>query len=78
MYIAWSVNVYQAWAEHRNSQIETLQDIYIYLCPFNFQAATVEEINYWFTRFILEVHVMRADGKPYLANSFGTAFQQDC
>ena len=27
----------------------------------------MEEINYWLTRFILEV--MRADGKPYPANS---------
>ena len=63
---SWSVNVYQAWAEHRNSQIETLQDEYTSV-PFNFQAATVEEINYWLTRFILEV--MGADGKPYPVNS---------
>ena len=30
---SWSVNVYQAWAEHRNSQIETLQDEYTSLYP---------------------------------------------
>ena len=48
---SWSVNVYQAWAEHRNSQIETLQDEYTSV-PFNFQAVTVEEIHYWLTRFI--------------------------
>ena len=63
---SWSVNVYQAWAEHRNSQIETLQDEYMSV-PLNFQVATVEEINYWLTRFILEV--MKADGNPYPANS---------
>ena len=44
----WSVNVYQAWAEHRNNQIETLQDEYTSV-PFNLQAATVKEINYWLT-----------------------------
>ena len=62
---SWSVNVYQAWAEHRNSQIETLRDEYTSV-PLNFQATTVEEVNYWLTRFILEV--MRAGGKPYPAN----------
>ena len=66
VYTLWSANVYQAWAEHHNSQIGTLQDEYTSI-PFNFQADTVEEINYWLTRFILEV--MRADGKPYQANS---------
>ena len=34
---AWSVNVYQAWAEYRNTQIETLGDEYrsvpVYLGP---------------------------------------------
>ena len=48
---SWSVNVYQAWAEHRNSKIETLRDEYTSV-PFNFQAVTVEEIHYWLTRFI--------------------------
>ena len=60
-----SVKVYQARAEHRNSQIETLRDEYTSV-PLNFQATTVEEINCWLTRFILEV--MRADGKPYPVN----------
>ena len=46
-----SVNVYQPWAEHRNSQIESLQDEYSSV-PFNFQSTTVAEINYWLTRFI--------------------------
>ena len=63
---SWSVNIYQAWTEQRNRQVQTLQDEYTSV-PFKFQAATVEEINYCLTRFILEV--MRADGKPYPANS---------
>ena len=60
-----SVNVYQAWADHRNSQIETIQDEYTSV-HYNFQATTVEEINYWLTRFTLEG--IRSDGKPYPAN----------
>ena len=64
--ISLSVNVCQAWAKQRNSRIETLRDEYTSV-PLNFQATTVEEVNYWLTRFILEV--MRADGKPYPANS---------
>ena len=63
---SWSVNVYQAWAEHRNSQIEILRDEYTSV-PLNFQATTVEEVNCWLTRYILEV--MRAGGKPYPVNS---------
>ena len=63
---AWSVNVYRAWATHRNDQIDTLQDDYPSV-PVDFKTSTVEEINYWMTRFILEL--MRSDGKPYPANT---------
>ena len=63
---AWSVNVYCTWARHRNNQIDTLQDDYQSV-PVDFQTSTVEEINYWLTRFILEV--MRSDGNPYPANT---------
>ena len=63
---AWSVNVYRAWATHRNDQIDTLQDDYPSV-PVDLKTSTAEEINYWMTRFILEV--MRSDGKPYPANT---------
>ena len=63
---AWSVNVYRVWAEYRNTQIETLGDEYRSV-PVDLGTTPVEEVNYWLTRFILEV--MRGDGKPYPANS---------
>ena len=63
---AWSVNVYGVWAEYRNTQIETLGDEYRSV-PVDLGTTPVEEVNYWLTRFILEV--MRGDGKPYPANS---------
>ena len=43
---AWSVNVYRAWATHRNDQIDTLQDDYPSV-PVDFKTSTAEEINYW-------------------------------
>lgn len=63
---AWSVNVYRTWATHRNDQIDTLQDDDPSV-PVDFKTSIAEEINYWLTRFILEV--MRSDGKPYPANT---------
>ena len=63
---SWSVNVYRAWAEYRNCQIETVQDKYKSV-PTELQHTPAEEINYWLTRFILEV--MRGDGQPYPANT---------
>ena len=59
---AWSVNVYRAWAEYRNTQIETLGDEYKSV-PVDLGTTPVEEVNYRHTRFILEV--MRGDGKLY-------------
>ena len=56
------VVVYRAWDEYRNTQIETLGDgnrsvpVYLGTIP-------VEEVNYWLTRFILEV--MRGNGRPH-------------
>ena len=63
----WSVNVYRAWDEFRNTHIETLGDEYRSV-PVDLGTTPVEELNYSLTRFILEV--MRGDGKPYPANSF--------
>ena len=42
--------------------IETLGDEYRSV-PVDLGTTPVEEVNYWQTRFILEV--MRGDGKPY-------------
>ena len=54
---AWSVNIYRAFDEYRNTQIE-----YNFV-PVDLGTTPVAEIKYWRTRFILEV--MRGDGKPY-------------
>ena len=62
----WSANVYRAWTEYRNTQIETLGDEYRSI-PVDLAITPVEEVNYRLTRFILEV--IRRDGKPYPANS---------
>ena len=63
---AWSVNFYRAWDEYRNTKIKILEDEYRSV-PVDLGTTLVEEVNYWLTRFILEV--MRGDGKPYPANS---------
>ena len=63
---AWSVNVYLAWAEYRNTQIESLGNEYRSI-QVDLAITPVEEVNYRLTRFILEV--MSGDGKPYRANS---------
>jgi hypothetical protein len=63
---AWAVNVYRAWAEHRNSRIETVRDEYSSV-PLSFEITSVREVDYWLTRFVLEAR--RADGKPYPANT---------
>ena len=63
---AWAVNVYRSWAEHRNNQIETLDDEYSSV-PVSFDMMTVKEVDFWLTRFILEAR--RVDGKPYPANT---------
>ena len=63
---AWSVNVYLAWAEYRNTQIESLGNEYRSI-PVDLAITPVEEVNYRLTRFILEV--MSGHGKPYPANS---------
>ena len=60
---AWSINVYRVWDEYRNTQIETVRDEYRSV-PVNLGTTPVEEVNCWFTRFILEV--MRGDVKSYL------------
>ena len=57
-----SVNVYRAWAEYRNTQIETLEDEYRSVLV-DLGITPVKGVHYWLTRFILEV--MRGDGKPY-------------
>ena len=43
-------------------QIETLRDKYRSV-PVDFGTTPVEDVNYWLTRFILEI--LRGDGKPY-------------
>ena len=59
---AWSVNVHRAWDEYRNTHINTLGDEYRFVAV-DLGTIPVEEVNYWLTRFVLEV--TRGDGKPY-------------
>ena len=43
---AWSVNIYRAWAEFRNTQFETLGDEYRSI-QLDWGTIPVEELNYW-------------------------------
>lgn len=63
---AWAVRVYQAWSQHRNARIETLDGEYS-SDPLSFEMTSVEEVDYWLTRFILETR--RANGNPYPVNT---------
>ena len=63
---SWAVNVYRAWAEYRNTKIETAVDEYSSV-TLTFKTTSVKEVDYWLTRFILEPR--RGDGKPYPVNS---------
>ena len=63
---SWAVNVCRAWAEYRNTKIETAVDEYSSV-SVNFETTSVKEVDYWLTSFILEAR--RGDGKPYPANS---------
>ena len=63
---SWAVNVYRAWAEYRNTKIETDVDEYSSV-TLTFKTTSVIEADYWLTRFVLKAR--RGDGKPYPANS---------
>ena len=62
---AWSVNVYRAWAEYQNTQLETLGDEYRSV-PVDLGTTLVDKVNYWLTRFLLEV--MKDDGNSLLCS----------
>ena len=54
---SWAVRVFQSWREQRNKSISEL-------CPEKLlEEPTVENLNYWLSRFVIEVR--REDGKPY-------------
>jgi hypothetical protein len=50
---SWAVNVYRAWAEYRNTKIETAVDEYSSV-TLTFKTTSVKEVDYWLTRFILK------------------------
>ena len=49
---AWSVNVYRAWAEYRNTQIDWLFGDEYRSAPVDLGTTPVEEVNYWLTRLM--------------------------
>ena len=62
----WAVNCYRAWARCRNQNVDVLKEKYAFV-PTELKDTSPEEVNYWLTRFILEV--MKEDGTFYPANS---------
>ena len=62
----WAVNCYRAWARSRNRKIDVFKEKYPFV-PCELSKTSPDEVNYWLTRFILEI--MKADGTPYPANS---------
>lgn len=63
----WAFNIYKAWAKFRNSQLQTLSEEYPFAPVEELKTASKKEINFWLTRFILEIN--KGDGTPYPANS---------
>ena len=45
--------MYRAWAEYRNTKIETAVDEYSSV-TLTFKTTSMKEVDYWLTRFILE------------------------
>ena len=45
---SWAVNVYRAWAEYRNTKIETAVDEYSSV-PLTFETTSVKKVDYWLT-----------------------------
>ena len=62
----WAVNCYWAWARSRNRKIDVFKEQYPFV-PCELSKTGPDEVNYWLTRFILEI--MKAYGTPYPANS---------
>jgi len=56
----WAVGVWEAWAKSRNRRLLLEEK------PFNcsFEKLSVQEMNFWLCRFVLEVR--QRDGNPYL------------
>ena len=63
---AFAVKVYQQWANNRNLQPMNMKDRY-YVVPEDINNASVDELNFWLSRFIVECR--RYDGKLYPSNS---------
>jgi len=61
----WSLRFYQEWARHRNAHPDTV--ISGRNVPEELISATNEDLNYWLSRFIMEVR--RKDGTPYPPNT---------
>lgn len=62
----WGYDVYQKWAENRNSQIPD-GDPQMGTVPVDLSKATHMQLNFWLSRFIVEAR--RADGNPYPPNT---------
>ena len=62
----WTVNCYWAWARSHNRKIDVSKEKYPFV-PCELNKTSQDEVNYWLTKFILEI--MRADGMLYPANS---------
>ena len=55
--ISWAVRVFRSWCDERNKRVEEQ-------CPETLlEEPTVDNLNYWLSRFVVEVS--REDGKPY-------------
>ena len=60
----WSANAYKAWAVARNEEFKDFlpENLEFKSVP-NLEDLTVREINYWFSKFAVEVR--KKDGKEY-------------
>lgn len=58
----WAVNVWKAWSAHRRSVNSTRCPSHLFI-----MAKNKWELNYWMTRFVMEVR--RQDGKEYPPNT---------
>lgn len=66
----WALQVFQAWRDQHNKNVAEQ-------CPENLlEAPTVDRLNYWLSRFVVEAH--RKDGKPYPPGSINNILARLC
>ncbi|CAG2247963.1 unnamed protein product [Mytilus edulis] len=63
---SWSMNVWRGWAENRNCNPMTGFEEFTCV-PVDPETATVKELDFWLSRFIMETR--RKDGTPYPPNT---------